>query len=143
MANAAKEFTWGVEQDDVTMHFQFTAGAAGAVGTTYGSTLFYPGGPVLSVTKPNATTGIYRVTMRETWYRLVNVWGTILQASFTNTHAGDVFLSADNVNDATKQYFEIVTRSLDTTAAATDVTSTDIVKFTAVLRMTSPRVLGF
>ena len=142
MANPNREHAWNADVGKVDVDVQFTAGASGAVGTVYGSTLFYPGGVVLSVTKP-AGTGIYRVTLRETWYRLSNVWGTIVQPSFVNTHAGDIFISADSVNDPTKNYFEIVTRSLDTTAAATDMTSGDTIKFTARLWFQNPRPMGF
>jgi len=141
MANPNREIAYNPEPETVDIDVQFTAGTSGAVGTVYGSTLFFPGSIVTGISKSG--TGLYRVALRELWYRCKNINGTILQASFVNTHAGDVFLNVDGSGDSTKQYVEFVTRSLDTTAAATDMTSGDIFKVTIRLHNQNPRPLGF
>lgn len=139
MANPDKKRKWSAAAEDVDSTVQFTVGGTGAVGTVFGSTLFYD--PIVS-TVTRQGVGYYRVTLKELWYRLKEVDGTILQTSFATTNAAAIIPFADGVNDATKLYFEVKCVRNDTGAVA-EAASGDIIRINFALNNLNPRIFGY
>lgn len=129
MANPGTYKKESTDNGSVSASCQFTAGAAGAVGSVQSSREM----KTTPVTHPG--TGRYVFNFKEVWWHLQDAHASTLQASFATSGACDWYLIANNIRvDGT---VEMNVRRKDT-GALVDLASGDIVKAFFELQKTDP-----